>query len=184
MNPSGEAKQYFILSLLASDRPGIVDEVSSFLFERECNIEDSRMAVLGGEFAAVLLASGAASSAEKVEADLGQLEAAGRLQVQFKRTGAPGERALKEALAYRIRATALDHPGIVFKLSRRLHEKGINIRSAETETLSAPFGGSPLFHLEMVVEVPPTLPVSQLRAFLTELADEENMDLELHSAAG
>ena len=41
-------KIYKILFSVGKDQPGIVDDISTILFEREANIEDSRMAVMGG----------------------------------------------------------------------------------------------------------------------------------------
>ena len=40
-----------ILTAIGADRPGLVDEVSQFIFERGGNIEDSRMVNLRGQFA-------------------------------------------------------------------------------------------------------------------------------------
>jgi glycine cleavage system transcriptional repressor len=43
------------LSALGRDRPGIVAEVTGVLVEHGVNVEDSRMAILRGEFAMVLV---------------------------------------------------------------------------------------------------------------------------------
>jgi glycine cleavage system transcriptional repressor len=43
-----------ILTATGPDRPGLVDEVSQFLFECGANIEDSRMVNLRGHFAMVV----------------------------------------------------------------------------------------------------------------------------------
>ena len=43
-------KKHMILFSVGKDRPGIVDDVSTLLFERGANIEDSRMAAMGGRF--------------------------------------------------------------------------------------------------------------------------------------
>ena len=40
-----------ILTALGTDRPGLVDEVSQFIFQHGGNIEDSRMLNLRGQFA-------------------------------------------------------------------------------------------------------------------------------------
>ena len=44
--------QHNALILLATgrDRPGIVDRISGLIFAAGCNLEDSRMGILGGEF--------------------------------------------------------------------------------------------------------------------------------------
>lgn len=47
----------FVLALTGPDRMGIVDEVMGLLLERGGNVETSRMARLGGEFAVLMLVS-------------------------------------------------------------------------------------------------------------------------------
>src|SRR3954468_4075153 len=47
----------FVLTLTGPDRIGIVDEVTGLLLERGGNVETSRMARLGGEFAVLMLVS-------------------------------------------------------------------------------------------------------------------------------
>ena len=42
-------KKYFVISALGKDRPGIVHELSKVILDSGCNVEDSRMTVLGGE---------------------------------------------------------------------------------------------------------------------------------------
>ena len=49
--------KHMILFLVGKDRPGIVDELSKLLFDQGANIEDSRMAVLGGCFCIMALFS-------------------------------------------------------------------------------------------------------------------------------
>ena len=63
-------KTYRILFLIGKDRAGIVDELSRFLFERDANIEDSRMAAMGGRFCVVTLFSCSPEKIRIVEADL------------------------------------------------------------------------------------------------------------------
>ena len=38
--------KYFILLSSGKDRPGIVDDISTLLFDKGANLEDSRMAVM------------------------------------------------------------------------------------------------------------------------------------------
>ena len=46
---------HLVLSALGKDRPGIVDKLSKAVFDNDCNIADSRMTVLGGTFAILLM---------------------------------------------------------------------------------------------------------------------------------
>ena len=50
--------EYVVLTGMGPDRSGIVNTLSGFLLDCSANIEDSRMAVLGEQFAVILLASG------------------------------------------------------------------------------------------------------------------------------
>ena len=65
---------YLVVSAIGQDRPGIVDEVSAFVFAHQCNVEDSRMAVLGGDFALIMLVSGPDTEVEKFSGHLPELE--------------------------------------------------------------------------------------------------------------
>ena len=53
--------EQLVITALGDDRPGIVDELSNALFKHKLNIEDSRMSVLGGEFAVLLLVAALSS---------------------------------------------------------------------------------------------------------------------------
>ena len=77
---------YLVISAIGQDRPGIVDEVSAFVLAHECNVEDSRMAVLGGDFALIMLVSGAEAEVEKLDGHLGELEKQSGLTVDDTET--------------------------------------------------------------------------------------------------
>lgn len=48
-------EQLLAISALGHDRPGIVTDLSRGILDNDGNIIDSRMSVLGGEFAVILL---------------------------------------------------------------------------------------------------------------------------------
>ena len=54
----------YILTAFSQDRPGIVADISQVIYENACNLEDSAMINLGGEFAVILLFSPLSSGAE------------------------------------------------------------------------------------------------------------------------
>ncbi len=60
---------FLVLSALGPDRPGLVAEITEYLTKRGANVEDSRMAVLGGEFGVLVLVSGAPEEVAAVERD-------------------------------------------------------------------------------------------------------------------
>ena len=175
-------KAYAVLTGVGPDRPGLVDEVSAFLAEREINIEESRMAVLGGEFALVLLAAGDEKAMAELPARLGEMGKATGLEFSCKSTRPPAQRPARPSLPYRLAAHSLDHPGIVHEITRVLHDREVNIESLETHVAAAPVSGTPVFSLVAALSVPAEAKTTQLRAELEELADRFNLDIEFEPA--
>lgn len=175
----GFMSDYAVLTAVGGDQPGLVDGISRFLLDCGCNLEDSRMAILGGEFAMIILVSGPEAGIRRV---LDEAPAAGEplgLTVTGRPARRPGEQAGPPAAPYVVRAYAMDHPGIVQRVTHLLAERGVNIRSLDTELTHAPHTGQPLFSLEARVDVPSGVSARSLRRDLEALGDEENVDLTL-----
>ena len=170
---------YIVITAVGSDRPGLVDEISSFLAARTINIEDSRMAVLGGEFAVILLAKGAAGFDAKLAADLPSLEKKTGLSILIKQTTAPHERKIKPAIPHRLTATSMDHPGIVHEITRILHNRSINIESMETRIINAPLSGAPIFKMKCLINIPFELKLATVRKELEKLGERMDIDIEI-----
>lgn len=175
-------KQYVVLSAMGTDRPGLVAEISGFLTECGCNLEDSRMAALGGEFGVMILFSGSPEQVERVFQRERQLEAEANLRITLKRTRSPGEHRGPGAVSYEVCAEGLDHEGLVHTLTEALHELGANIVSLTTTTYNAPVTGTPLFQLVALVDVPGETTAGKLRARLAPLAEAANLDLDVRLA--
>src|SRR5208282_2793851 len=84
-------ERYLVLSALGPDRPGLVAEVTHYVTERGGNIEDSRMAVFGGEFGVMMLISGSADEIARVAREHGELRQATGLDVTTRDTKSPEE---------------------------------------------------------------------------------------------
>ncbi|HVY46467.1 MAG TPA: ACT domain-containing protein [Minicystis sp.] len=172
---------YAVLTALGPDRPGLVAETTHFLTDRGLNVEDSRMAVLGGEFGIMMLVSGTPEELARVEKEAGELGARANLAVLIRRTKSPEEHRRAAAVPCLVVAEALDHEGIVRAIASALHEVGVNIVSLDTSAYEAPVTGSPLFRLEARVDVPPGLTVARVRAAMARVADVENLDIDVRS---
>jgi glycine cleavage system transcriptional repressor len=85
-------------------------------------------------------------------------------------------------LPYKLTASCMDHPGIVYQISNVLSGMGVNIESMETKTYSAPISGTPIFQLEADLAVPTRTNITQLRERFAEIQREENIDIELTAA--
>ena len=56
-------QRWFILSAIGKDRPGLVADLSRLVLEADASLEDSRMTILGTDFAVILLCSSTADDA-------------------------------------------------------------------------------------------------------------------------
>ncbi|MEA2062866.1 MAG: ACT domain-containing protein [Gemmatimonadota bacterium] len=179
MNEMG--KKYSVLSGMGPDRTGIARSISQSVFNAGCSIDDSRMVKLGGEFAILALISGDESAVDRFSSGLGELETETGLSLSLRPTGAPPTGSAEPALAYRIHVVGMDRLGVVFRVTNLLVRHGINIGSLETESHHAPVTGTPLFRMDLVAEVPASVPVGTLREDLALLCDEMNMDFSLEA---
>ena len=170
---------HLILTAVGPDRVGLVEKISHFIARRDCNIEDSKMAVFCGEFAVIVLISGTGDGLRQIASDCRTIELETGLTITTK---TPAARAAQAFLPYRLTASCMDHPGIVYKISNVLSTLGVNIESMETKTYSAPISGTPIFQLEADLAVPTRTNVNQLRERFAEIQREENIDIDLTPA--
>jgi glycine cleavage system transcriptional repressor len=172
-----------ILTAIGTDRPGIVDELSQFIFDRGGNIEDSRMVNLRGQFAIMVLIGNAADAAGRIARDLPDFSKKSGMQAELRPAGAERPKSTgADAMPYRLVGTGIDQPGLVHRISHLLREMNVNIESLETRLTPAPYTGAPMFELEAVLAVPRATQLSQLRQKLRIACDEINMDWDLTPA--
>jgi glycine cleavage system transcriptional repressor len=165
---------YLVISALGQDKPGIVDKLSGAILEDNCNITDSRMTVLGGEFAIMLMVEGNWNTLTKLEDSIPQLEKSLGLTIIAKRTeDKPAGDAL---LPYGVEVVALDHPGIVHHLASFFSQRNINIEDLVTNSYAAAHTGTQMFSVQMTVGIPSNEHISTLRDEFMEFCDDMNLD--------
>ena len=169
-----------VISALGDDRPGIVNDLSAAILEYGCSIADSRMSVLGGEFALILLVSGNWDSVARLEGALPALGDRFGLLITFKRT--EKRKSDKPLIPYDLEVVSMDHPGIVHDIADFMSARHINIETLETEAYSAAHTGTPMFSLNMRVSVPGDTHIASLRDEFGEFCDDLNLDAVLEPA--
>jgi len=165
-----------ILFLVGKDRPGIVDEVSSLFFENGANIEDSRMATMGGCFSIMTLFSYTSGQLAAIKTGVKGLEAEG-FDTSLHKAEEPSAFPCRTELPFSIEVMAMDHPGIVQKVVHILHNHGVNIRSLDTQVTRAPLSGAPVFDLNLEAGIPEERSIANMKQELNALASEMNLDL-------
>ena len=166
--------EQLVITALGDDRPGIVDELSNALFRHKLNIEDSRMSVLGGEFAVLLLVSGEQASIDDFVADTAGLEQSLNMKILVKVTSSTVRQ--QSMVPYTVEVVAIDHPGIVHKLASFFSSRQINIVDLHTERYAAAHTATPMFAVNMTVGIPTDIPIKVLRDEFINMCDELNLD--------
>jgi glycine cleavage system transcriptional repressor len=172
-------RRYMVLTAVGPDRPGIVQEIAAAVHEASANLEDSRMAILGGEFALIVLLSGTSAAIDRVRERSPSFEAKLGLRVSLKETTAPS--TAERFLPYRLRVSGVDRLGIVAAVSKVLAGRSINVASLESRLQNAPLSGTPMFMLNAELRVPSEMALSSLRRDLGTVCDEENLDFSLEA---
>ena len=172
-------RTYFVIGAVGPDRPGIVEDVSRIVADNGCNIDDSRMAHLGGEFAVMMLVSGEGDAPREVAARVGQWAAGQEMTAIARPTTAP---AGEERAAAQIGLEMPDQPGIVSRVTHFLAERGANVEALETGVRPAPFTGTPTFSMHVDISSAEGLPLDQLRRALQDLAEDEDIHITVGKA--
>lgn len=175
-------KNLIVISALGNDRPGIIDQLSGAVHNMGCNILDSRMMVLGGEFAILMLVEGNWNTLAKLEDALPALESKLGLNIIVKRT--EEREPSTELLPYAVDVVALDHPGIVHSLAGFFSSREINIEELVTSSYAAAHTGTPMFSVHMSVGIPSNQHISTLRDEFMEFCDSMNLDAVLEPIKG
>ena len=82
-----------VIATVAEDRPGLVSELSELVLGLDLNIEDSRMTVLGGEFAVLMSVAGSDTDLASLEAKLAAQAEAGGFVYLYRKTSERSEKA-------------------------------------------------------------------------------------------
>jgi glycine cleavage system transcriptional repressor len=177
-------RRWFILSAVGRDRPGIVADLAQLVYDSEANLEDSRMTILGNEFAAILLCSGTATDLERRLSDgARRLEWENRLTVFLRpvegerrpAVPAPGSRL------YRVETEGEDRAGIVARICRLLADRGVNIADLQSATLPSP-SGSAIYRMAILAEVPDRMDIAEFEKALDEAGQSIGVEVRVAAA--
>lgn len=183
-------RRTWLLTAVGRDRPGIVAGVTSMLYELGCNLEDSAMTRLGGEFAMMLVFS-ASKPLETAQLNRACQPLAKRLRliVHLKVLTAAEQRSSTRGRPYLISVYGADRPGIVYQVSSTLACLGINITDVSTHRTGGPAdarrsrarGRQPLYLMVLEIELPARVTPRRLETTLHHLAKRLGVDVAIRS---
>ncbi len=169
-----------VVTLIGSDRTGLVETVASAVAAHQGNWLESRMARLAGQFAGILHVSVPSQHADALAASLRCLE---DLTVAVAVSSAPEVAATDEAGVARAQLELIgqDRPGIVRSLSAALAARGINVEELETECGPAPMSGETLFRARALLTSPDSQALQSIREDLERLGADLMVEIRLNT---
>jgi glycine cleavage system transcriptional repressor len=173
---------HFTVSVVGPDRPGIVAGISRVLYELGFNIEDSSSTILSGMFAMILVVG------HGVDSDEGELSAAfdgARRDLGLTVTvhSLAGGELVRESpfrgTPHVISVYGADRPGIVYRVSRALAERKVNVVDLKTQVVGSK--ERPVYVMVLEADIPDGYDVAALEAELAALAKELSVSVSVRS---
>jgi len=172
--------QHFALTIIGRDRPGIVSQVTEILFRLGCNIADSSCSILGGQFAMILIIAHPEIVDKAGFGDAFQpLEESG-LSV-FLRTLKPGgeKHPHLEGEICLISVYGSDKPGIVYRVSKELGERQVNITDLNTKLVGSE--QRPVYVMMLEAVLPAGMEIDDISAIMNQLKAQLQVDISVRS---
>jgi glycine cleavage system transcriptional repressor len=176
MTPQPEILHYAV-SVVGKDRPGIVAAITGGLFNLGCNIADSSCTMLGGEFAMILIVSMKKpfSKSRLIEELKPVCDGMGMTlgvrtlhQDEIARHEPDGEICM-------ISVYGADQPGIVYRVTRELAARSINITDLNTKLIGTE--QEPVYVLMLEVALPSGETPEGVEQTLAGLKKELNVEI-------
>ncbi len=166
-------KSYLIMTVLGSDRPGLVRSLADTVARHGGNWLESRMARLAGQFAGIV----------RIECPSAAVDG---LLNELRTPGIPGLtiQAAREAVEEPVKRRTLivdvvgnDRPGIVRELSAAIAQAGGNVEELTTGLESAPMSGHPMFRAHGVISIAENADPAALTASIESLGGDLTVDV-------
>ncbi len=163
-----------ILSVIADDRPGIVETLSDCVADHQGNWLESRLANLAGKFAGIVRLE---VPSEQEAALTEQLNGLRARNIRVTVDAADGEPEIAgEAVSLTV--TGSDRTGIVREITSLLVREGVNVQELSSQCSLAPMSGDRIFEAQLAVILPPNLTQDQLSQALESLSDDLLVDID------
>jgi len=167
-------KHFLVLTIIADDRPGIVERLADTVAAAGGNWLESNMSRLAGKFAGILLVDIAEDRQSDLMKSLEKLQSLGIRVTGEACANVPatsGEPLL-------LTVVGNDRPGIVGEISAILARLQVNVEELDTCCEDAPMSSETLFRATAILQLPRELSRDQLQGALEEVSDDLMVELE------
>lgn len=163
---------YLVITALGSDRPGIVNTITRHVSSCGCNIEDSRLAMLGDEFTFIMLLSGTWNAITLIESTLPLKGAELDLLIVMKRTSAHSRPAMPSTVWVQVEVP--DSPHIIERFTGLFATHEMNIAELVSRTQPGDNSTNAQLFIQITAHSPASQNVAIIEHDFKELCTELN----------
>ena len=168
--------KFLVLTIIADDKPGIVETLAATIADQNGNWLESRMSHMAGKFAGILRISIAAENANSLQIRLSELATQG-INVGIEMSVEAGDSVATKDLTLNL--VGNDRPGIVKEVSQALAKMGVNVLELTTNCESAPMSADLLFKTEAHLRVPQGFDADELTDTLEAISNDLMVEINL-----
>ncbi len=169
----------YIVSAYGKDRPGIVADVTQVLYENGCNLEDTRMTNLSGEFSLMVLIScpGGQDISPTLSTAFSKLKEDKGITAYLRPVQSQEPTTMTPVIRHTLHVEGLDQTGIVYRISRFLADRAINIADLTSTITHAPESGAPIYTMQLLIETGKDTDMVEFESNIGRLAEELHVDI-------
>lgn len=167
---------FLVLTVIADDKPGIVEQLSAVIAEQGGNWLESRMSHMAGKFAGILRVSIDEDKSNSLISALSSLNSSGII-VNAETSKDAGEVVASKDLTLNL--VGNDRPGIVREVSQTLAKQGVNVLELTTNCESAAMSAEALFKTVAHLRVPQGFDADALTDALEAISNDLMVEINL-----
>ncbi|MDR3047788.1 MAG: hypothetical protein LBU51_09325 [Bacteroidales bacterium] len=173
--------KYISLTAIGKDKPGIVSAIAEVLYDAKCNIEDSTMTILHGQFAMILILC--------VPENISEVFLFEKLQKSSKTLGmfisytnidSYSPKKYLSSNPFIISVYGADKTGLVYNVSKYLAENEINITDVQTSLSKHKDDNTYIMIIES--DFPKSVSYEKISKGLADLAKSLNVIISINRA--
>lgn len=164
------SQQHLVITALGVDRPGIVNAITRHVSSCGCNIEDSRLAMLGDEFTFIMLLSGSWNAITLIESTLPLKGAELELLIVMKRTHATPRPPMPATVWVQVEVA--DSPHIIERFTDLFDSHQMTIAELVSRTQPADENQPPLLYIQITAHSPASPDASFIEQAFNRLCTE------------
>lgn len=167
--------QQLVVTAIGEDRPGIVSELTQIVSATQCNIIDSRIAILGNEFTFIMLLAGDMSAISRIEHMIPERSVELGLSTMTKRTSRHSD--TEYCAGYLLEYHGQDVPGTICKVTKILADHKVSIASLKADSVEQ--NDAFIMRSELEINFSPEVDADNLKTQLNDLFTEQNTQYSL-----